>query len=91
MRLTRLSLSNMRNYATLDFSPQAGLNVFIGNNAQGKSNLLEAISLLGTGKSFRTSAESDLIREGFELASISGDAELRAGTIHLSCGISAGL
>nr|MDQ2680885.1 DNA replication and repair protein RecF [Candidatus Eremiobacteraeota bacterium] len=42
-------------------------------------------------KSFRTSAESDLIREGFELASISGDAELRAGTIHLSCGISAGL
>ncbi len=81
----------MRNYASLDFSPQAGLNVFIGDNAQGKSNLLEAISLLGTGKSFRTSREGDLIREGFELASISGDAELRAGTVHLSCAISAGV
>lgn len=87
MRLTRLSLSNMRNYSTLDFSPAPGLNVFVGDNAQGKSNLLEAISLLGTGKSFRTNKESDLIREGFDLATISGDARLRAGTVRLSCTI----
>ncbi len=48
----------MRNYATLEFAPERGLNVFVGANAQGKSNLLEAIGLLGTGKSFRTLAGS---------------------------------
>ncbi|MEO6913902.1 MAG: DNA replication/repair protein RecF [Candidatus Baltobacteraceae bacterium] len=90
MRLTRLSLSNVRNYSTLDFSPAPGLNVFVGENAQGKSNLLESISLLGTGKSFRTSKESDLIREGFDLATISGDAEVRAGALRLSCSIGNG-
>ncbi|MDQ6931438.1 MAG: DNA replication/repair protein RecF [Candidatus Eremiobacteraeota bacterium] len=85
MRLTRIALSNVRNYSTLDFAPVAGLNVFVGANAQGKSNLLEAISLLGTGKSFRTTKEADLIKTGLEVASISGEAQLRAGTIRLSC------
>jgi DNA replication and repair protein RecF len=62
--------------------------VFVGRNAQGKSNLLEAISLLGTGKSFRTSHERDLIRDGLELATITGEAQVRAGTIRLGCAIS---
>ena len=87
MRLTRVALSNVRNYSTLDFEPVAGLNVFVGDNAQGKSNLLEAISLLGTGKSFRTSKEADLIKTGLEVASISGEALLHAGSIRLSCTI----
>ncbi len=90
MRLTRVALSNVRNYSTLDFQPAPGLNVFVGDNAQGKSNLLEAISLLGTGKSFRTSKEADLIKTGLEVASISGDASLRAGSIRLSCTIAQG-
>lgn len=89
MRLTRVHLSNVRNYAQLDFEPQPGLNVFVGDNAQGKSNLLEAISLLGTGKSFRTKKEGDLIRTGLEIANISGEAEIRAGTIRLGCTITA--
>ncbi len=73
----------------LDFRPQAGLNVLVGQNAQGKSNLLEAICLLGTGKSFRTNRESDLIKSGLDVASASGEATLRAaGTIRLSCTIS---
>jgi len=79
----------VRNYAQLDLEPAAGLNVFVGRNAQGKSNLLEAISLLGTGKSFRTSRERDLIRDGFELATIGGEAQLRAGTVRLGCTITA--
>ncbi|MGZ3496608.1 MAG: DNA replication/repair protein RecF [Vulcanimicrobiaceae bacterium] len=87
MKLTRVTLHNVRNYAALDFEPAPGLNVFVGANAQGKSNLLEAISLLGTGKSFRTNKESDLVRSGLELASISGEAHIRAGTIRLSCTI----
>ena len=87
MKLSSLHLSNVRNYAQLELEPGAGLNVFVGRNAQGKSNLLEAISLLGTGKSFRTSRERDLIRDGFELATISGEAQVRAGTVRLGCTI----
>ncbi|GAC1356253.1 MAG: DNA replication/repair protein RecF [Vulcanimicrobiaceae bacterium] len=87
MRLTRIALSNVRNYAALDFEPQPGLNVFVGDNAQGKSNLLEAISLLGTGKSFRTSKEVDLIQTGLDVATISGEAQMRAGIVRLSCTI----
>ncbi len=79
----------MRNYAHLELHPAPGLNVFVGSNAQGKSNLLEAISLLGTGKSFRTSRERDLIRDGFELATISGEAHVRAGAIRLGCTLTA--
>jgi DNA replication and repair protein RecF len=87
MQLTRVSLSNFRNYAQLDLEPVAGLNVFIGANAQGKSNLLEAIAMLGTGKSFRTSRDADVVRDGLELAVVGGDATIRAGTVHLGCAI----
>jgi DNA replication and repair protein RecF len=87
MKLRSLHLSNVRNYAQLELEPAAGLNVFVGRNAQGKSNLLEAISLLGTGKSFRTSRERDLIRDGFEIAAISGEAHVRAGNVRLGCTI----
>jgi DNA replication and repair protein RecF len=85
--LTRVALSNFRNYAQLDLDPAPGLNVFVGANAQGKSNLLEAIAMLGTGKSFRTSRDADLVREGLELAVVGGDAKVRAGIVHLGCTI----
>ncbi len=87
MILTRVALSNFRNYAQLDLEPAPGLNVFVGANAQGKSNLLEAIAMLGTGKSFRTSRDADLVREGLELAVVGGDALVRAGIVHLGCSI----
>jgi len=87
VKLTRLSLANFRNYAELEIEPVAGLNVFIGANAQGKSNLLEAIAMLGTGKSFRTNKESDTIRNGVDVASVGGDTAMRAGSLRLSCSI----
>lgn len=87
MLLTRLALSNFRNYAALDLEPAVGLNVFVGPNAQGKSNLLEAIAMLGTGKSFRTSKDGDTVREGLELAVVRGEARVRAGVVQLSCSI----
>jgi DNA replication and repair protein RecF len=90
MRLERVALSNFRNYGELDLEPAAGLNVFVGANAQGKSNLLEAIAMLGTGKSFRTNKDVDLIRDGLDLAVVRGDASVRAGTVHLSCAIAKG-
>ena len=51
MLLRRLTLSDFRNYSELDLEPAAGLNVFVGANAQGKSNLLESVAMLGTARS----------------------------------------
>ena len=87
MQLTHLALSNFRNYAQLDFEPAAGLNLVLGANAQGKSNILEAIAMLATGKSFRTNRDLDVIREGIELAVVRGTATLRAGSINLAATI----
>ena len=87
MLLTSLRLADFRNYAALDFRPAAGLNVFVGANAQGKSNLLEAIAMLATGKSFRARREGELIRVGTARAAIAGDAHVAAGTLRLRCAI----
>jgi DNA replication and repair protein RecF len=90
VQLTRLALSNFRNYAELEIEPAPGLNVFVGPNAQGKSNLLEAIAMLGTGKSFRTSKDADTVRYGAEVAVIGGEARVRAGSVHLACTVAKG-
>jgi len=90
MILTHLVLANVRNYPSLDFAPVPGLNVFVGANAQGKSNLLEAIALLGTGKSFRTSRETEIVRTGLPSASLRGQARVAAGDVQLSCTLTLG-
>lgn len=63
MQLQALYLRNFRNYqeAEVVFSPH--LNAICGANAQGKTNLLEAIFLIATGRSFRTQHLSELVRE----------------------------
>jgi DNA replication and repair protein RecF len=85
--LQRLTLADFRNYTELELEPMPGLNVFVGANAQGKSNLLEGIAMLGTGKSFRTSREGDVVRKGSERAVLHGEAALRAGMVELACTI----
>jgi len=85
--LERLRLADFRNYASLDFAPTARLNVFVGANAQGKSNLLEAIAMLGTGRSFRTAREVELVRDGARDAAVAGEATLAAGNVRLTCEI----
>jgi DNA replication and repair protein RecF len=87
VQLRHLALSNFRNYAALDLEPATGLNVYVGANAQGKSNLLESIAMLGTGKSFRTTHDADTIRNGVELAVVRGEAKLRSGNVELVCAI----
>jgi DNA replication and repair protein RecF len=64
MHIQRLNLLNFRNYSSqaVDLSP--GLNIFVGDNAQGKTNLLEAIYVLSLSKSYRTSRETELIKHG---------------------------
>ena len=87
MRIERVRLADFRNYASLDFQPAPGLNLLAGANAQGKSNLLEALAMLATGKSFRAHRESELIRRGTERAEIAGEARIVAGEIRLRCAI----
>lgn len=64
MKLNRLSITSFRNLEQVDITPGERFNVFYGNNAQGKTNLLESIFLLATMKSFRGSKNPDLIRWG---------------------------
>lgn len=65
-----LELHNFRNYSKrkFEFSPEATL--IVGPNAVGKTNVLEAIYLLATGKSFRAEKEIELIREGEQVARV---------------------
>lgn len=70
MRLTSLSLTDYRNIGTAQLLPHEGVNVIYGNNAQGKTNLIEAIFLLTGQKTFRLAKESDLIRFGCNNAKI---------------------
>ena len=61
MRLLSLALRNYRNYARLDLEPGPHLNVFLGRNGQGKTNLLEAIAILALSASPRARRDSELI------------------------------
>lgn len=64
MHLAQLKLRDFRNYARLDASFIPGFHLFIGQNAQGKTNILEAIYLLATMRSFRGAGGSQLVRHG---------------------------
>lgn len=64
MYLESLDLLSFRNYEKLSFKPSDGLNVLFGPNAQGKSAILEAVYMLATSKSHRTSHDADMIRIG---------------------------
>jgi DNA replication and repair protein RecF len=64
MRLAHLSLANFRNYESLEMSFAAGHHLFLGQNGEGKTNLLEAIHLLGVGSSMRAARDQTLVKNG---------------------------
>jgi len=72
MNLREIYLRSFRNYQELQLTFEPGVNLIVGDNAQGKTNLLEAISYLGCGKSFRAQKTAEMIRFGDEFAEISG-------------------
>ncbi len=72
MILETLSLQGFRNYAQADFEFDPGVNLIVGDNAQGKTNLLEAIAYLGSGKSFRAQKTGEMVGFGAEFGEISG-------------------
>ena len=61
MYITSLSLINFRNYRHAELEFSKGTNIICGNNAQGKTNLLEAVYLFSRGKSYRTRSDRELI------------------------------
>ncbi len=88
MRLTRLTVSGLRNLEPLELAPGAQLNLVLGPNGAGKTSLLEAIHLLAYGRSFRGRVRDGLIRTGMEALEVfaewmePGDVRRRAGLRH---------
>ena len=66
MKIERVSIANFRNYKNLDIKFDDKVNVFIGKNAQGKTNLLESIYFCCIGKSFKSCKDKDVIKWGEE-------------------------
>jgi DNA replication and repair protein RecF len=75
VQITRLSLFQYRNIEKLEIFPSNGVSLFFGRNGQGKTNLLEAIYLLGFGKSFRTATPKDCIQHGRSECRIEGSIQ----------------
>ena len=72
MELESLKLDHYRNYSDLTLEFSSGVNVFLGENAQGKTNLLESIYVLALARSHRTSSDKDLVQWQAKETTISG-------------------
>ena len=68
MHIAWLELNEFRSYEVLRYEPDPGVNVLIGRNGAGKTNVLEAIGYLSMLKSFRRTPDSALLRAGVALA-----------------------
>ena len=64
MYIESVQLKNFRNYDSLELDLAQGTNIIYGNNAQGKTNILEALYLCGTTKSHKGSRDKDMIQFG---------------------------
>lgn len=73
MYIRSLQLKNFRNYEKLDIDFYKGINVIYGDNAQGKTNILEAIILCSLARSHRTTRDSELVKIGNDAYSIKLD------------------
>ncbi len=87
MYLVTLQLDNFRNFTreVVDFSPAT--NLIFGRNGQGKTNLLEAIYMLGHGRSYRTSSLRECILHGHEACHVGGAVRHSGGERHVQVGL----
>lgn len=88
MFLNKLVLQQYRNYGQVELDVERQVNLFVGPNAQGKTNLLEAIFVLALTKSHRTHQDKELIGWNADHASIYGEVEKKYGTVKLSLTLS---
>ncbi|OFI48989.1 DNA replication/repair protein RecF [Floricoccus tropicus] len=77
MKLKNISLKNFRNYEQLSLDFHPNLNIFLGQNAQGKTNILESIYFLALTRSHRTSSDKDLLSWRSDNMEVSGTVEKR--------------
>ncbi len=70
MYINKIKLTNFRNYEEQEIQLGPNINIFYGDNAQGKTNIIESIFLCSIGKSFRTNKESELIKFNKEISSV---------------------
>lgn len=80
MRIKELQLKDYRNYESCSFMPCEGVTVLLGDNGQGKTNVLEAVYLTCTGRSHRTRQDRELIRWGANFADVKIATERRDGS-----------
>jgi DNA replication and repair protein RecF len=78
MRLKNLHLINFRNYVDRRFDTDSDHVILLGQNGAGKTNFLEAVNYLSLTKSFRTSEDKSLIREGETFFNVTGSVSLSA-------------
>lgn len=88
MYIEHLQLSNYRNYETLSLQFSPKINVFIGENAQGKTNVMESIYCLAMAKSHRTSNDKELIRWEEDYGKIEGVIQKKYGPLPIELTIS---
>ncbi|MBL1200755.1 MAG: DNA replication/repair protein RecF [Nostoc sp. GBBB01] len=84
MYLKTLKLRQFRNYQDQKVDFSAAKTILVGNNAQGKSNLLEAVELLATLRSHRMARDRDLVKEGETIAQINAHLERQTGVSDLT-------
>lgn len=70
--ITSVSLSNFRNFSQKDVTFSGGVTIIVGPNASGKTNILESLFLVATGKSFKANLESEIVRYKTDVARIKG-------------------
>ena len=70
MWIEKIKINNFRNYKSQEINLNKNINIFYGENAQGKTNIIESIFLASIGKSFRSSKDSELIKFGENYAKI---------------------
>jgi DNA replication and repair protein RecF len=80
LRVTRIWLTDFRNYAAAELEPAPGLTAIVGSNGEGKTNLLEAVGYLATLSSFRGAPGDALVRAGAELAVVRAEVEREGRT-----------
>ena len=83
MWLQSLHLNHFRNYDSLDVEFHNGLNIFLGQNAQGKTNILESIYFLALTRSHRTRTDKDLLQFTHEQLAIQGVLQKNTGKLTL--------
>ena len=81
MFIKQLHLKNFRNYEQLEVQFENKVNVILGENAQGKTNVMESIYVLAMAKSHRTTNDKDLIRWDTEYAKIEGRIQKNHGSL----------